>query len=60
MKKKLSILILFILSGLVVIAQDADTINAITSSSSSAQQFAKDTLAKQDVSPLDISADRGL
>lgn len=60
MKKKLSILILFILSGLLGVAQDADTIKTITSSSSSAQQFAKDTLAKQEVSPLDISADRGL
>ncbi len=60
MKKQVALLIFFILSGLAVHAQDADTTKFFTSSSSSAEKFAQDTLVNQEFSPLDIAADRGL
>ena len=60
MKIKLSILILVLLSSFSGVAQVTDTIPSQMSSSSSAKQFAQDTLAMKKVSPLDIADDRGI
>ncbi len=58
MKKYISIL--FFLTFATFVAVSQDTTRTTISSNTSAQQFKGDTLAKQEVSPLDIASDRGL
>ena len=60
MRKKIAILILILLASFLGVAQVTDSIKPVTSSSSSAIQFAQDTLANKKVSPLDIADDRGI
>ena len=60
MKKTTTLFILIFLVSLKGVAQVTDTIPSQMSSSSSAKQFAQDTLAMKKVSPLDIADDRGI
>lgn len=60
LKNCVTILILIVLIGFKGFSQEQDSVSTIISSSMQADQFKADTLVKQELSPLDISADRGL